>query len=177
MAAIDLVQQSQLALDEELDERNLAVIEMREVDAGVEDAPAGVFGMRDRAAAQDADLDGVVEQNEVDRGLQSGRRSIVLGVEEFGVGQGDVADLADPFDLGRAEVQKSAAAELGQTLQRLALRLEHRVDQMHADALVGQKLRDEQALVEFEAFLGALLLEGALRRDPLGCRQQRGIAL
>ena len=146
-------------------ERDLAVIEMREIDAGIEDAPAGVFRMLHDAAAQHADFDRVVEQHEIDRGFQRGGGEIVLGVEEFGVGQGDVADLAFALDLGLAEVGKPAAAEFGEPLQRLALRLEHRVDEMHAAWLVGEDLREEQALIELAAFLGALLHQRPFRVD------------
>src|SRR5208282_6081944 len=61
VTAIELVHQAELALDQKIDERNLTVIKMREVDAGVEDAAAGMLRMLHGAAAQDADLDCVVE--------------------------------------------------------------------------------------------------------------------
>ena len=83
MAAIDLVQQPKLALDEEVHERDLAVIEMRQIDPRIEDAAVFVFRMLNGAAAQHADFDRVVEQHEIDRSLQRGGRAIVLGVEEF----------------------------------------------------------------------------------------------
>ena len=93
------------------------------------------------AAAQHADFDRVVEQHEIDRAFQRGGGAIVLGIEEFGIAQGDVTDLALALGLRFAEVGEAALAEFGDPLQRFALRLEHRVDQMHAAALVGEHLR------------------------------------
>ena len=87
------MQQAKLALDEEMYERNLTVIQMREIDAGVEDAAVFVFGMLNGAAAQHAHFDRIVEQRKIDCRLQRRRRLIVFGVEEFGIEQGDVADL------------------------------------------------------------------------------------
>ena len=88
--------------------------------------------------------------------------TIVFGVEKFGVGQRDVADLALALDLGLAEIDKAAAAKFGEAIQRLTLGLEHRVDEMHTAALVGEDLREEQALIDLVAFLGALLHQRAL---------------
>ena len=104
MAAIDFVQQTKFALDEEMDERDLAVIEVREIDAGIEDAAVFVLRMVDSAAAQNAHFDRVVKQYKVDGSLQRRGRPVVLRIEEFGVDQGDVADVAPALDLGLAEI-------------------------------------------------------------------------
>ena len=86
---------------------------------------SGVFGMLHGAAAQHADLDRVVEQHEIGRGLQRRGGEIVFGVEEFRVGQRDVADLAFALDLGAAEVEqpvrrnsasRSSASRLGRSM-------------------------------------------------------------
>ena len=167
VAAKHLVKQAQLTLDEEFDERNLAIIKMRQVDAGVEDATAGILRMLHGAAAQDTDLDAVVEEHEIDRRLQRRRSAIVLGVEEFGVGQRHVTDFAFALDLGAAEIGKPGAAKFGDPLQRLAPRLEHRMDEMHAAAFVGEDVSDKQPLIDFQTFLGALLHQGALSVDLL----------
>ena len=167
MAAKHLVHQPELTLDEEFNERNLAIIEMRQIDPGIEDAAAGVFRMLHGAAAQDADLDGIVEQSEIDRGLQRRRGAIVLGVEEFRIGQGDVTDFAFALNLGAAEVEETGAAEFGNPFQRLAPRLEHRVDEMQTAALVGENVGDEQPLIELAAFFRALLHQRPLGGDLL----------
>ena len=127
-------------------------------------------------AAQHADFDCIVEQHEIDRGLQCRRSTVVLGVKEFQVGQGDVADLGLALDLGFAEIDKSGLAELGDPLERLAPGLEHRVNEMHAAPLVGENLPDEQALIQLAAFLGALLLKRPLGVDRLARWQQGWIA-
>src|ERR1700677_2049479 len=43
MAAIDFMKQCQFASNKKIGKRNLSVVEMREVDAGVENTAAGVF--------------------------------------------------------------------------------------------------------------------------------------
>ena len=164
MAAQDLVHQPHLALDQKLNERDLPVIEMREIDAGIEHAAAGVFRVLHHAAAQHAHLDGIVEQDEIDRDFRGDRGDIAFGVEEFRIGHGDVADLAFALDLRLAEIGKAGAAEFAEAVQRLALRLEHRVDQMHAAALVSEDMSEEQALIDLVALLGALLHQRALFR-------------
>src|SRR4029077_21172788 len=101
---------------------------------------------------------------------------IILGVEEFEVAQSHMADLALAFDPGQAEIGKAAAAKFGEFLQRLAFRLEHRLDEMHPAALVGEDLGEEQALIDLVAFLGDLLHQRAFLLDHLGRRQERRIA-
>ena len=43
-AAVDLAEQAQFTSDEEIDEGDLTVVEVREIDSGVEDPPALVAG-------------------------------------------------------------------------------------------------------------------------------------
>ena len=47
---------------------------------------------------------------------------------------------------------------------------------MHAAALVGEDMSEEQALIDLVALLGALLHQRTLFLEPLGRRQQRRIA-
>ena len=119
------------------------------------------------------DLDAIVKEYEIDRRLQRRRSAIVLGVEEFGVGQRHVTDLAFAFDVGAAEIGKPGAAKFGDPLQRLAPRLEHRMDEMHAAAFVGEDVSDKQPLIDFATLFGALLHERALGVDLFAARQQR----
>ena len=72
--AEDLVHEPEVA-DREEQVGDLAAVEVREVQAGAEDAPAGVARVLDDAAAQHADLDLGVEQDEVDRRLQRAESS------------------------------------------------------------------------------------------------------
>ena len=51
MTAIDLVEQAQLTPNEKVGEGNLPVVEMREIDAGIENTATGVFRMLHRAPA------------------------------------------------------------------------------------------------------------------------------
>ena len=89
--AVDLVDEPEVA-DREEQVGDLAAVEVGEVQAGAEDAPAGVALVLDDAAAQHADLDRVVEQHEIDRGLERRDRRVVLGVEVARVAQLDDPD-------------------------------------------------------------------------------------
>ena len=93
VAAINLVKQAKLALHDEFDEGYLAVVEMREVDPGIENALAGIFRVLQQPAAQHADLDAVIEQHEIDRRLHCSHGAIVLGIEEGAVAVRDGADI------------------------------------------------------------------------------------
>ena len=66
-------------------ERDLAVVEPGQVEAGPEHAR--VARVVDQAAAQHAELDLGVEQDQVDRALRGGERRVVLGVEVARVAQ------------------------------------------------------------------------------------------
>ena len=87
-----------------------------------------------------------------------------------------MADLVLALDRRLAEIGKAALAEFGNPFQRFALGLEHGMDEVHAAALVGEHLGDEQALVELVALLGALLLQRPLGVDLLARGQERRIA-
>src|SRR5262249_46214151 len=79
--AIELVDEAEVAL-EVPDERDAAVIEMREVDAGAENAPSPVLGMLHRTAAQHRHFASRVEQGEVDADLCG--PSVVFGSAALG---------------------------------------------------------------------------------------------
>src|SRR3984885_13283913 len=176
MAAIHLVQQAELALDEEMHERYLAVIEVREIDPRIEDAAAPVFRMLDGTAAQYAHFDGVVEQDEINGGFQGRARAIILGIEEFGVEQGDIAHFAFALGPRLAEIDHAGPSKLLDPFQGFALGLEHGVDEVQAAALVGEHLRDEQPLLHLAAALGALPHQRTLVVDLLAVGQLRRIA-
>jgi len=55
----------------------LALVEVGEVDARAEDAPARVLVVRCRGAAQDTHADAAVEQNEIDGDLERGGRDVI----------------------------------------------------------------------------------------------------
>ena len=132
--------------------------------------------MGNGAAAQHADFDRVVEQHKIEGGLQRRGRAIVLGIEEFGIEQSNVADFALALRFRLAEIDHAGLAKFGDPLQRFPLRLEHGVDEMHATALIREHLRDEQALLQLAAEFGALLHERTFRDDLFTARQQRRIA-
>src|SRR5271169_5359629 len=62
VAAVNLVQKPKLAFQDEVGKCDLSVIQMREIDAGIENATAGIFRMIDRAPAQNANFDPVIEE-------------------------------------------------------------------------------------------------------------------
>ena len=73
-----------------------------------------------------------------------------------------------------AQICDAGPLEFGELLQRLALGFEHGVDEMGPALWICEEMRDKQPLVDLEAFLGALLLEGAFARNALTCRHQTG---
>ena len=64
-----------------------------------------------------------------------------------------MTDFAFALDLGAAEIGKPGAAKFGDPLQRLAPRLEHRMDEMHAAAFVGEDVSDKQPLIDLRPSL------------------------
>ena len=167
LAAIDFVQEPKFALQKKIGERDLPIIQMGEVDAGVENPPSGVLRMIDRAATQHADFDPVVEQRKIDGGLEVGRGAVALGVQEVRVDQGHLADLAGAFDPRLAQIGRAGPLKIVKLFQRLALWPEHGVDKVQPAFGIGENVRGEQPLIDFEAFLGALLPERAFVRYAL----------
>ena len=174
-AAEDLVHEAEVAHGEE-QVGDLAAVEVREVQAGAEDAPAGVARVLDDAAPQHRDLDLGVEQREVDRGLQRAGRRVVLGVEVARVAQLDGADLAGAGDRRRAEVDVAGARQLVEVLERELGRAQHRVDQVTAGLGVGEDVAEQLALGDLVAVL-VLLQALALGVDDEPARRQAGDAL
>ena len=103
-AAEELVDVADVARDEP-DERDLAAIEMGEVDAGAEDVAVAIFRMLDLAAAEHGDVARAVEDGDVDGNLRPREGRVVLGVEEARVGRGEVHRLALPLEPGRTEIE------------------------------------------------------------------------
>ena len=151
--AEDLVHEPEVA-DREEQVGDLAAVEVREVQAGAEDALAGVARVLDDAAAQHADLDRRVEQDEVDRGLERAGRRVVLGVEVARVAQLDDADVAARGST--AAVPRSTlpvASQRVAVLERELRRAQHHVDQVAAGLRVGEHVAEQRALRDLVAVL------------------------
>src|SRR5437773_11014279 len=95
--AVDLVDVAEIA-DQVPEKGDLALIEVREVDAGAEQAPPGVFRVLDGSAAQHADFGPRGEQRQVDRHLHAVDRPVVLRVQIARVPQPDDRCLAVAYD-------------------------------------------------------------------------------
>src|SRR6202042_3685194 len=100
-------------------------------------------------------------------------RAIILGIEEFGVEQGDIAHFAFALGPRLAEIDHAGPSKLLDPFQGFALGLEHGVDEVQAAALVGEHLRDEQPLLHLAAALGALPHQRTLVVDLLAVGQLR----
>ena len=131
-AAIHLVQKAHVADHEEVDQRDLAVVQVGEIDAGVEDAPPGVLGVLDHLAAHHADVDARIEQKQVGTDLERAGGRVILGVQIARVAVVQVADRALAFNAGRADVETTHALELVECVKRFAPRAQHRVHEMAA---------------------------------------------
>ncbi len=171
VGAEDLVDEAEVA-DREEQVRDLAAVEVREVQAGAEDAAAGVARMVDDAAAQHADLDLVVEQQEVDRRLERAERGVVLGVEVTRVAELDRADVAGALHVGLAEVECARLAEAVDLVDGERCGRQHRLDQVPAGVGLREHVGEERALRDLQPRLGRERLVG-LVRDLLRGRQTR----
>ena len=125
---------------------------MREVGAGLEDAPARVLGMVDHAPSQDADLEVRVEQHKVDGGLERRDGGIVFGVQVAQVAQLDHAGLALPGGVGHTQVGLAARAE-AQPSRSTAAGVGRRIAWMRWAPARGviEDLRQEDALIQLDA--------------------------
>ena len=126
---------------------------MREVDAGVVDAPPGILAVGHDVATQHGDLALRVEDADVGGNLGRGLGRIVLGVEEALVGEQEHGGLAVALDPGEAQIEPAIAQEFGQRLGRFRAWQQHGVTEMKAARGVGQELVAQDALVDFAAVL------------------------
>jgi hypothetical protein len=87
---------------------------VREIDAGIVDAAAGILSFRDHVAAQHRDLALPVEGADVGADLGRGLGRVVFRIEETPVGQQKDGSLALALDPRKAEVEDPVALEFGQ---------------------------------------------------------------
>src|SRR5215831_2216988 len=101
---VDLVDIAEVAeqVEEEVD---APVVEVGEVDTGSEHPHARVARMLRHPAAYHPDLDGRVEQDQVDAALGRGERRLVLGVEMARVAQ--LEDARPPAPHSRSSPRRS----------------------------------------------------------------------
>ena len=149
--AVDLVHVAEVAhqVEQEVDPPE---VQAGEVDARPEHAHAGVARVLDHAAADHADLDLRVEQDQVDRGARSGRAS---GRPRRSGAAGCVSSrIAGPAAAGdshRAEVHRAGGPQLVQVLERLGHGAQHRLRPGAGPAAgSASTCRDQQALGELD---------------------------
>ena len=155
VAAVDLVEQAELALEDELDERDLPVIEVRQVDAGIEDAAIRCTSggrARRRAARRPRSASSSSTRSTPVSSASTAASSSAL--RNLGLVSVTTPSVVLALDDRRAEIDPARAAEFGEPLLCLPLRLEHGVHQVPAAALVGKDVGDEQPLIDLLAFLG-----------------------
>src|SRR5712692_5261555 len=152
---IELVDEAEVA-DQVPEIADLPLVEMGEVDAGAEDAPAGILGMRDRRAAQHAHLGLRVEQRDIDRLLHALERRLVLGVEEARVVHRQHRCLAVTLEAGAAKIQFAGSFVLRQARARTRMRKKHRVAEMRTRRRVAEDLGEKLALRLLQPLLVAL---------------------
>src|SRR5262245_20241790 len=153
--AIDLVDVAEVAL-EVPEERDAAMIEMGEIDAGAEHATSLVFRMLDDGAAHDRDFARAVEQREIDADLRTVERGLILGVEKAGIVLRHHRGLAGALDRGARELDDAVALELRQQVLRFRPRQQHGMAEMPPAALAAEHRGQKRALVDLEPALVAL---------------------
>src|SRR6185437_9647868 len=165
-AAEDLVHQPQIALHVP-DERDLAAIEMGEVDSGREDRLAAIFRMLDHAAAQHRYRALRIESREIDRDLGFIECRAIFGIEEARIAQGDDRGATVPLDGRCRELDLPAGAEFVEPRQRLRPRQQHRMAKMRAARRTAEHMREKDAVIDLQPAL-RLLLERVLGRKGFG---------
>src|SRR5262249_40848497 len=150
--AIDLVHVAEIAL-EIPNERDAAVIEVREIDAGAEHAASLVFRMLDDGAAHDGDLGRRIEQREIDADLRAGERGLIFCIEKTRIALRPHRGLAGAVNRGAVKLPLAVALELRQQGLRLRPRQQHGVAEVPPRALAAEHRREKQALIDLEAAL------------------------
>src|SRR5439155_4636636 len=144
---------AQLSREHEFDERDLAVIEVGQVDAGSEDATAEVPGVRHGSASQDPRLNLRIEKHEVDGNFQILCRRVVFGVQAVQILESDPADPPTPLQLGTAQIGVAALLELSEPVYGLSEGPAHGSDELVPARRISQDMREELALPDLEASL------------------------
>ena len=156
------------------------MIEVRQVDAGREQAAAAIFRVLDRIAAQHGDVGSRIERGDIDRDFETVERGLVLGIEKARIAHGDERRLAAALERRAVERERAAFGEAAALLQRFRPRQQHGVAEMHAARRMREDMRQQQALIDLDAVLVALLqavLARQLRRRRHQARHhRRGIA-
>ncbi len=152
------------------------MVQPGQVEAGAEDPRSRVAGVLDDAAAQNADLDLGIEQDQVDGALARGDGGVVLGVQVARVAKLEHSRATLPADVNRAEVGDPGGAKVIEPLERLARGAEHRPDEVGAGPGRGEDVREEDSLSDLGALLVGQLALG-LGRHLGGARHQAGEAL
>ena len=166
-AAEDLVDPAEVA-PQVPEERDAAAIEVRQVDPGAEDRAAGVARVVHRAAAHGGDRARAVEDRHVHRGFHAVEGGVVLGVEEAGIRGGEEhgRQVARSLQPRGAEVEAAVPCEACGELGAFGAGQQGGVAEMEAGAGVAEHVGEEDALVDLDAVLVALVESGLRRRPP-----------
>jgi hypothetical protein len=169
-----LLRQAKLALEDEFDERDLSVIEVRQVDARIEDAAIVVLRVGEYASAQHADLDRVVEQHQIHAGFQRVDRCIVLGrLRNLGIGERDDARLSWALDDRRAEIDLPVRRNSASRCSACRFGLSMACTRCRPHRSSARTWGDEQSLIDLLALFGNLPVQRSLGVD-LGAGRQAG---
>src|SRR5215467_15530637 len=93
------------------EERDLALIEMGEIDSGREYAATCIFRMRDGSAAQDRDLASRIEDRKVDGSFEGCQRRLVERIERSGIAKLDDQCLSEAADVRGPKIDRTARLE------------------------------------------------------------------
>src|ERR1700730_14401914 len=111
--AVDFVHIAEIALQVP-DERDTAVIEMRQIDARAEDSPTTVFWMLDLSAAQHDDLRGIIEQREVNTDFHRVQRAVIFRIQKPRIGEAHNDSAAIAAHRGASELDEPISSELSE---------------------------------------------------------------
>ena len=131
---------------------------MGEIDAGGKYPSTGILRVVDAAAAQHRDLRAGVENGEIDRGLEGRQRRLVESVENRRISQLDNRRLVHAAHERGTEIDRSLPREAREQVERFRPRKQHRLAQVPAELGMRQDMREQDAVVDLEAFL---VLEGS----------------
>src|SRR3989442_6075340 len=169
---IDLVDDPQVALQVP-DERHLALVQMREVDAAAEHAAPLILAARYGVPAQHADLRLRIEDRQIDRDLGRVHGARVLGGQMARVLLDHVRGLAFAEDFRRAEIDAPILSQLRKPLGGSPAGQPPRVAKVAPGGRIRGHRGAEEALIDLQSFLVALQERG-LGRDLRARRSEPG---
>src|SRR5262245_32413529 len=140
-AAQEFVHEAKLALQEP-HERNLATVEVSQVDTAAEYTAATVFWMIDRTAAEHCNVARWVKDRYVDADFHRIDRGLVLSIKVARVGHDEMDGAAVPLQSHGTEIEHTVSHQGRERILCPRMREQHGVTKMMSCLLMAEDVRD-----------------------------------